>query len=113
YEPPGILSPTQGSIQPLGGAAAVVGWGGIRREFTEFSAPGEIAWDARFVPKGVESYRAYRMGWSGRPSTPPCVVLRGGVLSASWNGATGVASWRVTPAGGGEPVEAPASGFET
>jgi hypothetical protein len=112
YEHPGILSPTQGSMQALRGAAAFVGWGGTRREFTEFSAPGEIAWDARFVPKGVESYRAYRMPWSGRPSTPPDVVLRGGVVSASWNGATDVASWRVTPAGG-EPVVVPRDGFET
>ena len=113
YEHPGILSPTQGSMQALRRHGAFVGWGGTRREFTEFSAPGEIAWDARFVPKGVESYRAYRMPWSGRPSTPPDVVLRDGVLWASWNGATDVASWRVTPAGGARPVVVPSAGFET
>jgi hypothetical protein len=112
YERPRTLSPTQGSMEVMDGERAFVGWGGSRREFTEFSAPGSIAWDARFVPKDVESYRAYRMPWSGRPSTPPDALLRDGVVSASWNGATDVTAWRVTPAGG-EPVEAPRSGFET
>ena len=54
-------------METLGGEKAFVGWGGMRPEFTEYAAPGEIAWDARFVPEGVESYRAYTMPWSGQP----------------------------------------------
>ena len=59
YTHPDVISGTQGSMETLGGSKAFVGWGGMRPEFTEYAAPGEIAWDARFVPAGVESYRAY------------------------------------------------------
>ena len=100
YQHPGVLSGTQGSMQTLGGEKAFVGWGGMRPEFTEYAAEGEIAWDARFVPEGVESYRAYTMPWSGRPADPPDAALRGRLLRISWNGATDVASWRLTPDGG-------------
>jgi hypothetical protein len=100
YTHPGVISGTQGSMETLGGSKAFVGWGGMRPEFTEYAAPGEIAWDARFVPAGVESYRAYTMPWAGRPADPPDVRLRGRVLAVSWNGATDVAAWRLTPDGG-------------
>jgi len=100
YTHPDVISGTQGSMETLGGSKAFVGWGGMRPEFTEYAAPGEIAWDAKFVPAGVESYRAYTMPWSGNPSDPPDVRLRGRLLRLSWNGATDVASWRLTPDGG-------------
>ena len=100
YTHPGVISGTQGSMQTLGGSKAFVGWGGMRPEFTEYAAPGEIAWDARFVPEGVESYRAYTMPWSGQPPDPPDVALRGRLLRISWNGATDVTQWRLTPDGG-------------
>ena len=74
---PDVISGTQGSMETLGGSKAFVGWGGMRPEFTEYAAPGEIAWDARFLPQGVESYRAYTMPWSGTPTSPPDVKLRG------------------------------------
>jgi hypothetical protein len=112
YVHPGVLSGTQGSMQTLGGENAFVGWGGMRPEFTEYSAPGEIAWDARFVPKGVESYRAYTMPWSAKPADPPDVTLRGRLLQISWNGATDVASWRLTP-DGGRTETIGRDGFET
>ena len=101
YEHPGVISGTQGSMQTLGGSKAFVGWGGMRPEFTEYAAPGEVAWEGKFLPAGVESYRAYTMPWSGQPVDRPDVALRGPVLSISWNGATDVASWRLTPDGGG------------
>jgi hypothetical protein len=112
YVHPGVLSGTQGSMQTLGGENAFVGWGGMRREFTEYTAPGEIAWDARFVPEGVESYRAYTMPWSGKPADPPDAVLRGRLLRISWNGATDVTSWRLTP-DGGRTETIGRDGFET
>jgi hypothetical protein len=46
-------------------------------------------------------YRAFRFPWSGRPSTPPALLAslndtgEETIVHASWNGATGVASWRL------------------
>ena len=74
---------------------------------TEFARDGAIVFDAR-LPKGGQSYRAFRFPWVGRPSGRPALVARGGMLYASWNGATEVASWRVL---GGETVAR--AGFET
>jgi len=67
---------------------------------------------ARFLPEGVESYRAYTMPWSATPTSPPDVKLRGAVLSISWNGATDVTQWRLTP-DGGETETIGRDGFET
>ena len=100
YEHPGVISGTQGSMETLGGEKAFVGWGGMRPEFTEYAAPDDVAWEGRFLPNGVESYRAYTMPWSAQPADPPDVKLRGRLLHISWNGATDVASWRLTPDGG-------------
>jgi hypothetical protein len=112
YEHPGVISGTQGSMQTLGGEKAFVGWGGMRPEFTEYAAPGDVAWEGKFLPKGVESYRAYTRPWSGQPGEPPDVELRGRLLSISWNGATDVASWRLTP-DGGRTETIGRDGFET
>ena len=79
---------------------------------TEFGADGAPDWDARFLAPKVESYRAYRLPWAGVGEGRPAAVVRGRRVFVSWNGATGVASWRVTPAGGA-PVTAERTGFET
>ena len=112
YTHDGVISGTQGSMETLGGSKAFVGWGGMRPEFTEYAAPDEIAWDAKFLPAGVESYRAYTMPWSATPTSPPDVKLRGALLSISWNGATDVTQWRLTP-DGGETETIGRDGFET
>ena len=113
--PDGILSPTQGSMQALPGGGAFVGWGGLQPVFTEFDADGRAVFDARFRAPVVESYRAYRLPWSAAPAERPRAVARstrsGTVVSASWNGATAVARWRVRAAG--DAVTRPRSGFET
>jgi hypothetical protein len=114
--PDGLLSPTQGSMQPLQGGGAFVGWGGLQPVFTEFDADGRAVFDARFAPKGVESYRAYRMPWEAVGAGQPSVAARtrGARTSVrvSWNGATGVASWRVR-AGGATLATSPRRRFET
>ena len=90
---------------------AFVGWGGLQPYFSEFSADGRTVFDARFAPDGVESYRAYRRPWESGGEGEPTAVVRGNKVYASWNGATGVAAWRVRA--GGEAVTAQRSGFET
>jgi hypothetical protein len=115
--PDEILSGTQGSMQVLRGGGAFVGWGGLHPEFTEFDSEGETVFDARFMVKGVETYRAYRMPWKsfgeGRPAAVATAEGGSTVVRASWNGSTQVARWRVRPVGGGTPVTAPRTGFES
>ena len=86
-------------------ADSFVGWG-EQPYFTEFSPSGQILFDGRFPPTG-QSYRAYRFPWSATPAAPPAVAIRStgtgtATVYASWNGATGVASWRVL--GGASPL---------
>jgi hypothetical protein len=116
WEHPGsVLSPTQGSLQNLQGGGVFVGWGGLQRYFSEFSGDGRIVFDAHFVPDGVETYRAYRHRWDGAGEGEPVAVARrrgdGTTVYASWNGATGVARWRVRA--GDARATAPRTGFET
>jgi Arylsulfotransferase (ASST) len=111
-----LLSPTQGSLQNLDGGGAFVGWGGRQPYFSEFDADGRTLFDARFVRKDVESYRAYRAPWRATATGRPSVVARkagqGTSVWVSWNGATEVASWRVHPDRG--PVTTwPRRHFET
>ena len=108
-----VLSTTQGSTQSLSNGSVFVGWGGLQPYFTEFSEDGRTVFDARFVPEGVESYRAYRHPWDGTGEGEPAAVARrqgdSTTVYASWNGATNVARWRVR----GTDASAPRSGFET
>jgi len=106
HGPERVLSHFMGNAQLLANGNVVVGWGGSPF-VTEFARDGAIVFDAR-LPKGGQSYRAFRFPWVGRPSDRPALVARGGMLYASWNGATEVASWRVL---GGETVAR--AGFET
>jgi len=113
--PDGLLSTTQGSMQPLDGGGAFVGWGGMQPVVSEFDAAGRTVFDARFDAEGVESYRAYRMPWTatapGRPAVAATAAGAGTKVSVSWNGATEVAAWRVRS--GADATTAPRDGFET
>jgi hypothetical protein len=132
--PDGVTAGTQGNTQVLDNGGLFVDWGSEGR-VTEFSAAGDVVFDASFAP--AESYRAYRFAWEAQPTEPPDVVVTpvhegsdGGddgagsddgdpqlEVAMSWNGATEVASWRVLA---GEDADdlAPAAevhkdGFET
>jgi hypothetical protein len=75
-----------------------VGWG-QQPYFSEFNAAGQEVFDARFT-SNTSSYRAYRLGWSGQPTTPPSIAVAPNndattEVWASWNGATTVSSWQV------------------
>jgi hypothetical protein len=126
YEhPTPLVAGSQGNMQALPNGDWMVGWGEVP-DFSEFSAAGKLLFDAH-LPPGYESYRDYRFPWSGRPTSPPALVVASGprsvaaharrVMYTSWNGATDVASWRVlagsspatlTPVG-----NAPKTGFQT
>ena len=114
---PALVSESQGNAQLLANGDWFVGWG-QEPFFSEFSPSGRQLFDAHFPPR-TQSYRSLRLPWSGRPEHLPALAYTAGSVYASWNGATGVASWRLL-AGGSSSVRsmhailtAARSGFET
>lgn len=110
----------QGNLQILENGNAFIGWGSAPY-ISEFSRDGRLLFDARF-PEEVESYRAYRSQWTGRPDEDPAIAVERGdrdeiKVYASWNGSTEVSEWEVLA--GPDPDEAqsigtaPREGFET
>jgi EmrB/QacA subfamily drug resistance transporter len=103
-----------GNLQPLPGGREFVGWGSVQN-FTEYTAAGQMILDA-YLPFPDITYRALVSRWIGKPLYPPSGAARssGGktTVYASWNGATGVASWRVL-SGGRTVASASKYGFET
>ncbi len=123
YTHPGspLLADSQGNMQTLGDQSLLIGWGAIP-SVTELAPEGRLLLDAH-LPAGYSSYRAFRSPWSGHPLSAPSVSARllgtgdSTAVSASWNGATEVSSWRVLagPGPGALTAQAsmPASGFES
>jgi Arylsulfotransferase (ASST) len=93
HRPP-LVSVDQGNLQRLPNGDFLAGWGHQPR-FTEFGPRGTILFDGRFGRGRVDSYRAYRFRWVGRPRRPPDVAVAGKTLYVSWNGATEVRKWRL------------------
>jgi hypothetical protein len=99
YEHPTALKAgSQGNVQPLADGNLFLGWGS-EPWFSEFSPSGQLLFDAR-MPSGDQSYRGYRFEWNGAPAGAPAIAASASkagpvTVYASWNGATGVASWRV------------------
>jgi hypothetical protein len=116
-----LLAASQGNAQTLANANTVVGYGGVPY-VSEYAPAGSLLFDAHF-PLDQVFYRAYRHPWSGSPLTPPAAAANLNntneetIVHMSWNGATGVASWRVL-AGSSRGALTPrttvsATGFET
>ena len=110
----------QANVQVLPNGNVFVGWGSAPY-LTEHGRSGELLFDARF-PSEVESYRAFRFPWRGRPTGDPDLAGESGTggrvtLYASWNGATEVVSWEVLAGPNPEDLKpvgsAPRKGFET
>jgi hypothetical protein len=95
--PARVLGATQGNVQPLPGGATFVGWGSQGRA-SEFAADGRLVFDLE-LPRGFDSYRAYRGVWTGTPLSRPraAAQARSGATQvfASWNGSTQTRAWRV------------------
>jgi hypothetical protein len=116
-----LVAGSQGNVQALVGGDWMVGWGEVPY-VSEFGPGGQLLFDAH-LPAAYESYRAYRLVWSGDPSEPPALAAirsssgHGVTVYASWNGASNVAAWRVlagtSPSSLTAAGQAPRSGFET
>lgn len=118
---------SQGNCQVLPTGGHFVGFG-ANPYFSEYGPSGAaitspLILDGR-LPAGVESYRAFAFDWTGNPPLGELAlaVLQGAgsgnfVAFASWNGATQVASWRLTagPSSSSmsEVAYVPREGFET
>jgi hypothetical protein len=122
---PPLLASSQGDIQVLANGNVFIGWGAAPY-FSEFNSLGQLLFDAHTTPNN--SYRAYRLPWTGAPAHPPAVAVlapSGGpsasgaplTVLASWNGDTRMASWRVfagpSPQQLSPVASAPKEGFET
>jgi hypothetical protein len=118
--PNGLLSTSQGNVQVLPNGNAFVGWGS-EPFFSEYSNDGDLLFDASFRGN-AQSYRAFRLPWTGHPADDPAVTVEKGsddevTLYASWNGATDVATWQVLAGSDPDHLEpvgsSPRHGFET
>ncbi|MFZ1925757.1 MAG: arylsulfotransferase family protein [Solirubrobacteraceae bacterium] len=118
--PTPLAAGSQGSVQALEGGNLFIGWG-AEPYFSEYTSTGTLVFDSH-MPKGAESYRAYRFPWTGYPTGAPSIAAaagNGGTTSvyASWNGATQIASWQVLAGSSASKLtvaaSAPRSGFET
>jgi hypothetical protein len=121
HRDPPLLAPSQGNAQTLAGGATLVGYGGVPA-ISEYDRSGALLLDAH-MPLDMSFYRAFRFPWAARPLTPPSVLAalndteEETTVDASWNGATGVAAWRVLA--GQQPgslvaqTTIPAVGFES
>jgi Arylsulfotransferase (ASST) len=114
-----LLSGSQGNNQLLANGNSFVGWGELAY-VTEFAPTGQILFNANFPAPG-QSYRAFRFPWSATPASSPSLAVKPGsgaaTAYASWNGATAVASWRLTGGASASSLapiaQVPSRGFET
>jgi hypothetical protein len=122
YQLPGtpVLSPSQGNMQLLSNEERFVGWGQAGY-ISQFSATGQVTFAMR-LPAPVNSYRAYREPWSGRPESAPVLVAgpvhdNGRLVYVSWNGASEVSAWRLEAGGSPSTLKkvstVPRQGFES
>ncbi|MCU7722183.1 arylsulfotransferase family protein [Actinoplanes sp. KI2] len=117
--PDKLSAPTQGSFRELADGGSFIGWGQMPY-FTEHNTDGTVRL-AGHLPPDNQSYRAYKVDWTGLPLDQPALGLHvdnGNVIvSASWNGTTKVSRWRARS--GTQPgalagvIEGDRSGFET
>ncbi len=105
HNPP-VLASSGGDVESLRNHNVFVGWG-AGRGFSEYTSSGRQIFTASFI-KPIESYRAFRLRWTGAPTWPPAIAARttrsNGQFNvyASWNGATKVKWWLVR--GSGSPT---------
>jgi EmrB/QacA subfamily drug resistance transporter len=108
-----------GDTQPLPNGNVLVGWGS-EPYFSEYSRSGKLLFEGE-LPGPDLTYRATLEQWVGEPLSPPVGAARQAdgktTVYASWNGATGVVSWRVlagaSPSRMTAVASAAKSGFET
>jgi hypothetical protein len=82
-----------------------VGWGS-RSYFSEYAPSGRQIFSA-WMHSPIQSYRAYRFHWVGKPLWPPAIAIRTSSAARdriymSWNGATRVVKWRIEAGAAGQ-----------
>jgi hypothetical protein len=115
-----LLAESQGNMLGLPGENWLLGYGRLPN-FTEFDKDGHVLLDGT-LGRNVQSFTTFLSPWSGHPPTQPSLLAHsagaGAIgVTASWNGATEVAAWRVL-AGASIATLAPVAtaartGFET
>jgi hypothetical protein len=90
--PKKLSSPFEGNLELLPGGGAFVGWGGIRK-LTEFSPAGRVLFEMT-LPYG-DTYRGYRLPWTGSPGGKPLVAVAGDRAYARLSGKKRIARWQV------------------
>jgi hypothetical protein len=107
-------------MQTLADGNTLVGFG-AEPVISEYAKNGSLLFDAH-LPYEMIFYRAYRFAWNGRPLTAPAAAASQNnvgetIVHMSWNGATGVAAWRLLAGKSAGSLTAQAtvqlSGFET
>ncbi len=109
HKPP-LVANNEGSMQLLANHNVLVDWGAgndplhpnarFTHFFSEYTPSGRQIFSDGF-PRPIESYRAYRLPWTGHPLWEPKIAVRRTSthnrynVYASWNGATQVGRWRV------------------
>jgi hypothetical protein len=93
-----LLASSQGNTLSLPGGNWLTGYGGLPN-FTEYNSSGGVLLDGT-LGKNVQDFRTYLSPWAGQAPGSPSVVAKAAgagtlAVSVSWNGATGVASWRL------------------
>jgi hypothetical protein len=93
-----LFAGTQGNAEVLPSGNLFVGWGS-RGGVSEIDRSNRRLFDA-WLPRGWDTYRAFRRDWIGAPRDRPTAAARAAGpeatrVYASWNGATEVVSWRV------------------
>lgn len=121
YTSPKQLATSMGSVQILPSGRVIVGWG-TASHTTEFDSDGTALFDVG-LPAGLYSYRGVWSPWASSPHHRPAVAAGrdpdtgAKLVYASWNGATGVAGWRVDAGFRGDELRtlgvAGRRGFET
>jgi Arylsulfotransferase (ASST) len=115
-----LLASSQGNTLSLPSGNWLMGYGGLPN-FTEYDASGHVLLDGT-LGKSVQDFRTYLAPWSARPQSAPAVLAKAAgadaiAVSASWNGATEVASWRVlagaSPSALASIVTVAKTGFQT
>jgi EmrB/QacA subfamily drug resistance transporter len=108
-----------GSTQALPDGHVFVDWGQVPF-ISEFDKSGKLVFDGA-LPGSDLTYRAYVRQWVGLPLTGPSGAVRQSAgkttVSASWNGATKLTTWKLLAGPSESQLTAvatkPKSGFET
>jgi len=114
-----LLASSQGNDLSLPEGRWLLGYGGLPN-FTEFDASGHVLLDGT-LGHNVQDFRTFVAPWEGHAPGAPAVLASptsGGLsVSVSWNGATGVAAWRVlagsSPSALSQTAQAARAGFQT